>query len=86
LEAQIEKGRDSIIRIPCEIFLNLTLKKNPKEAKLELIISNSKEPKSAPNFEELKLIIDFGKLKFVSQLVDLESTTMDFFYHICKSP
>jgi hypothetical protein len=37
------------------------------------------EPKSTPNFEELKPVINFGKLKFVSHLVDLEFTTMDFF-------
>lgn len=78
LEAQIEKGRDDIIGILCEFFSNLTLKENPKEAKLELITFNSKEPKSTPNFGESKPIIDFGKLKFVTHLVNLESTTMDF--------
>jgi hypothetical protein len=79
LEAQIEKGRDDIIEISCEIFSNLTLKENPKAEKLELITFNSKEPKSAPYFEESKTIINFGKLKFVSHLVNLESTIMDFF-------
>lgn len=64
LKAQIKKGRDGIIgiRIPHDFFSNLTLEENPKEAKFKLITFNSREPKLAPNFEELKPIIDFGKL------------------------
>jgi len=75
LEAQVEKGRDGIIGIPREI--SSTLKENPKEAKLELIKFNYKEPKSVPNFEELKPITKFGIFKFVCHLVNLESTAMD---------
>lgn len=84
LEAQIEKGKDDIIGILCEFFSNLTLKENPKQAILELITFNSKEPKSTPNFGESKPIIDFGKLKICYPFGRLRIYNHGIFYHILQ--